>query len=178
MYDEALREVSPAARRSDNARRGSGVYSSSTRDGIHWRFVERRSDGTQTSGRGFTSQRAAADARHRLVEQVGAGHRRFGVHHHAAVGRGLVDRGLDLIGDPMTLARRSRRRDAQGHVGVDAPRDVTDPRASQLRGRLGRGCRVPLDLPIIDTPPSSAEPLLPGLAFSGLLLATNARSTR
>lgn len=69
-YDEAVREVSPTARRSDTARSGSGVYSYSTRDGVRWRFVVRRSDGSQTSKRGFVSQRAAADARRRLVEQV------------------------------------------------------------------------------------------------------------
>lgn len=69
-YDDALREVSPAARRSDTRRGGSGVYSYATREGTRWRFVVRRSDGSQTSKRGFTSQRAAADARRRLVEQV------------------------------------------------------------------------------------------------------------
>lgn len=83
-YDEALREVSPAARRSDTARGGSGVYSYATRDGIRWRFVVRRSDGSQTSKRGFTSQRAAADARRRLVEQV---ERREVVHTTETFGR-------------------------------------------------------------------------------------------
>ncbi|HTU95116.1 MAG TPA: hypothetical protein VMF14_04695, partial [Solirubrobacteraceae bacterium] len=65
-----MRDLSPAARRSDTARGGSGVYAYSTREGLRWRFVVRRSDGSQTSKRGFTSQRAAADARRRLVEQV------------------------------------------------------------------------------------------------------------
>jgi len=74
-YDEALSEVSPAARRSDTARfgRSGGVYSYPTRDGVRWRFVARRSDGTQTSKRGFTSERAARDARRRLVEQIEGG---------------------------------------------------------------------------------------------------------
>lgn len=68
-------EVSPAARRADTARhsRSGGVYSYRTADGIRWRFVYRRSDGTQTSKRGFTSERAARDARRRLVEQVERG---------------------------------------------------------------------------------------------------------
>jgi hypothetical protein len=44
-YDEALREASPAARRSETARSGSGVYSYATREGIRWRFVVRRSEG-------------------------------------------------------------------------------------------------------------------------------------
>ena len=51
-YDEAVRDVSPAARRPDTARGGSGVYSYITREGIRWRFVVRRSDGSQTSKRG------------------------------------------------------------------------------------------------------------------------------
>ena len=74
-YDGALSEVSPAERRSDTARfgRGGGVYSYATKDGVRWRFVARRSDGTQTSKRGFTSERAARDARRRLVEQVERG---------------------------------------------------------------------------------------------------------
>ena len=83
-YDEALREVSPAARRSDTGRGGSGVYSYSTLEGIRWRFVVRRSDGSQTSKRGFTSQRAAAEARRRLVEQV---ERREVVHTTETFGR-------------------------------------------------------------------------------------------
>ncbi len=83
-YDEAVREVSPAARRADLAHGGSGVYSYSTREGIRWRFVVRRSDGSQTSKRGFTSQRAAAEARRRLVEQV---ERREVVHTTETFGR-------------------------------------------------------------------------------------------
>jgi hypothetical protein len=54
-FDEALAEVSPAARRSKTARHGrsGGVYSYRTAEGLRWRFVFRRSDGTQTSKRGF-----------------------------------------------------------------------------------------------------------------------------
>ena len=40
---------------------------------LRWRFVFRRSDGTQTSKRGFTGERAARDGRRRLVEQVERG---------------------------------------------------------------------------------------------------------
>jgi hypothetical protein len=74
-FDEALAEVSPAARRSDSVRHGrsGGVYSYRTKDGIRWRFVFRRSNGTQTSKRGFTSERAARQARRRLIEQVERG---------------------------------------------------------------------------------------------------------
>ena len=74
-FDEAVAEVSPAARRADTARhgRGGGVYSYRTAEGVRWRFVYRRSDGTQTSKRGFVSDRGARDARRRLIEQVERG---------------------------------------------------------------------------------------------------------
>lgn len=74
-FDDALAEVSPAARRPDTARHGrsGGVYSYRTADGVRWRFVYRRSDGTQTTKRGFASERAARDARRRLIEQVERG---------------------------------------------------------------------------------------------------------
>jgi hypothetical protein len=49
------------------------VYSYRTADGIRWRFVYPRSDGTPTSKRGFHSPRAARDARRRLIEQVERG---------------------------------------------------------------------------------------------------------
>lgn len=53
-FDQALAEVSPASRRADTARHGrsGGVYSYRTADGVRWRFVYRRSDGTQTTKRG------------------------------------------------------------------------------------------------------------------------------
>jgi integrase len=74
-FDDALAEVSPAARRSDTARygRSGGVYAYRTAEGTRWRFVFRRSDGTQTSKRGFVSERAARDAKRRLTEQVERG---------------------------------------------------------------------------------------------------------
>ena len=64
-FDEAIAEVSPAARRADTAKHGrsGGVYSYETSDGVRRRFVYRRSDGTQTTKRGFASERAARDAR-------------------------------------------------------------------------------------------------------------------
>jgi integrase len=75
-FDEAIAELSPTARRAETARHGrsGGVYSYPTAAGaVRWRFVYRRSDGTQTTKRGFTSERAARDARRRLVEQVERG---------------------------------------------------------------------------------------------------------
>jgi len=74
-FDAALHEVKATARRSDTGTVGArdGVYCYSTRTGTRWRFVYRRSDGTQTSKRGFRSEKAARDARRRLVEQVERG---------------------------------------------------------------------------------------------------------
>jgi integrase len=74
-FDEAIAEVSPAARRTDTARHGrsGGVYSHRTAEAVRWRFVYRRSDGTQTTKRGFASERAARDSRRRLIEQIERG---------------------------------------------------------------------------------------------------------
>lgn len=74
-FDDAMSEVAPSARRADTARHGrsGGIYSYRTSTGVRWRVVYRRSDGTLTSKRGFTSEKAARDARRRLVEQVERG---------------------------------------------------------------------------------------------------------
>ena len=50
-----------------------GVYRYETKAGLRWRFVYRRSDGSLTSRRGFTSRRAALDARRAMVESVRRG---------------------------------------------------------------------------------------------------------
>jgi integrase len=78
----------------DTARHGrsGGVYAYTTADGIRWRFVYRRSDGTQTSKRGLSSERAARDAHRRQVEQVERGEVRhtretFGDYWHRWLGR-------------------------------------------------------------------------------------------
>jgi integrase len=55
------------------ASRGDGIYAYGTRAGVRFRFVFRQSDGTMSSRRGFTSRRAAADARRRLVESIERG---------------------------------------------------------------------------------------------------------
>ena len=47
-----------------------GVYAYRTASGARWRYVVRRSDGTQTTKRGFLSEKAARDARRRVVEQI------------------------------------------------------------------------------------------------------------
>jgi len=74
-FNEALGAVSPAERRADTAVHGSqgGVYPYRTAQGTRWRYVVRRSDGKQTSKRGFTSARAAREACRRLVEQIDRG---------------------------------------------------------------------------------------------------------
>jgi integrase len=74
-FDDALAEVSPVMRRTDTIKHGrsDGIYPYETTGGARWRFVYRRSDGTQTTKRGFSSQRAARDARRHLVEQVERG---------------------------------------------------------------------------------------------------------
>jgi integrase len=49
------------------------VYAYRTASGPRWRYVVRRSDGTQTTKRGFLSEKAARDARRRVVEQIERG---------------------------------------------------------------------------------------------------------
>jgi integrase len=49
--------------------RTAGVYPYETAGGTRWRYVIRRSDGSMTSRRGFSSAKAARDARRRLVER-------------------------------------------------------------------------------------------------------------
>lgn len=82
VFDAAVSEVAPLERRADTATYGSrgGVYPYATAQGTRWRYVVRRSDGKQTSKRGFTSQRAARDACRRVVEQVERGEVRHTEH--------------------------------------------------------------------------------------------------
>ena len=72
-FDAGLREVSPRERRTDGAQRAGGVYPYSTRQGTRWYFKARGSDGVQMTRRGFTSEKAARDAKRRLTEQVERG---------------------------------------------------------------------------------------------------------
>jgi integrase len=53
--------------------RGGGVYSYQTGQGVRWYFKARGRDGSQVTRRGFLSQKAAADAKRHLVEQVARG---------------------------------------------------------------------------------------------------------
>lgn len=69
-FDGAIHDQK-IAERSSEKRHGSsgGVYPYKTASGTRWRYVIRRSDGTLTSKRGFTSEKAARDARRRLIEK-------------------------------------------------------------------------------------------------------------
>ncbi len=74
-FDGALHEHELPERRSrdEGGRRGDGVYAYRTASGPRWRYIVRRSDGTQTTKRGFLSEKAARDARRRVVEQIERG---------------------------------------------------------------------------------------------------------
>jgi integrase len=74
-FDDAINDVDNTDRRaaSNTPGAGGGVYPYETAKGTRWRYVARRSDGTPTSKRGFSSPRAAREARRRLVEQVERG---------------------------------------------------------------------------------------------------------
>ena len=75
-FDAALlRPLRPApiAASVPSAAAGDGIYAYETRGGIRFRFVFRQSDGTLSTRRGFTSRRAAATARRRLVESIERG---------------------------------------------------------------------------------------------------------
>ena len=146
-FDEALAEVSPAARRADTARHGrsGGVYSYRTAEAVRWRFVYRRSDGTQTTKRGFASERAARDARRRLIEQVERGE----VRHTKETFGGYWGRWLDRRRpylEPGTWSAMSARAKA---AAADARRALArralgrrHPRVRRRAGRGGRGRRA------------------------------------
>jgi hypothetical protein len=52
---------------------GDAIYAYATKTGTRYRFVFRQSDGSLSSRRGFTSRRAAATARRKLVESIDRG---------------------------------------------------------------------------------------------------------
>ncbi|MHB1538409.1 MAG: tyrosine-type recombinase/integrase [Solirubrobacteraceae bacterium] len=84
-FDAGVREVSQTDRRRDRGTRSGGVYPYATKAGVRWYFKARGSDGVQVTKRGFASERAARDAKRRLVEQVERGEvrhtkRSFGEH--------------------------------------------------------------------------------------------------
>ena len=75
-FDASLRRplrLTPTAAPVPSAAAGDGIYAYETRAGTRFRFVFRQSDGTLSTRRGFTSRRAAATARRRLVESIERG---------------------------------------------------------------------------------------------------------
>jgi integrase len=73
-FDAAVRDTAPAERDARTAYGSKGnVYSYGTAHGARWRYVFRRTDGKQTSKRGFASEKAARDALRRLLEQIERG---------------------------------------------------------------------------------------------------------
>src|ERR687898_1231133 len=67
--------VSPTRGRdvASDVKRGDGVYVYETKDGPRYRFFFRQADGTMSTRRGFTSRRAAATERRRLIESIERG---------------------------------------------------------------------------------------------------------
>jgi integrase len=68
-FDAAIHDQDVGDRGEGRHGSAGGVYAYETRAGTRWRYVARRSDGSQTSKRGFSSEKAAVDARRRVVEQ-------------------------------------------------------------------------------------------------------------
>jgi integrase len=80
-FDESIHDHERLARRREPRHgRSGGVYPYETASGTKWRYVAWRSDGSQTSKRGFPSEKAARDARRRLVEKQERGELRHSKH--------------------------------------------------------------------------------------------------
>jgi integrase len=69
-FDGAIRDQATGDRDKGRHGQAGGVYPYKMAAGTRWRYVVRRSDGSMTSKRGFSSETAARDARRRAVEQV------------------------------------------------------------------------------------------------------------
>jgi integrase len=69
-FDEAIHDQKVKERKRLDYGQGGGVYPYPTADGTRWRCKVKRSDGTWTNKRGFTSQTAAANYRRRQTERV------------------------------------------------------------------------------------------------------------
>ena len=75
-----------------------------TRSGTRWRYVVRRSDGSMTSKRGFTSESGARDARRRMIEQVA---RREIVHTDMTFGEFWACAGVQREDDGVGVGQRA-----------------------------------------------------------------------
>jgi hypothetical protein len=69
-FDGAIRDQATGERDKGRHGQAGGVYPCTVAAGTRRRYVVRRSDGSLTSKRGFSSETAARDARRRAVEQV------------------------------------------------------------------------------------------------------------
>jgi integrase len=69
QFDEAIHDHELEERKQSRYGRSGGIYPYETASGTRWRCAVRRSDGSFTSKRGFTSEKAARDARRRLTEK-------------------------------------------------------------------------------------------------------------
>ena len=69
QFDEAIHDHELGERKQSRYGRSGGIYPYETASGTRWRCAVRRSDGSFTSKRGFTSEKAARDARRRLTEK-------------------------------------------------------------------------------------------------------------
>lgn len=69
-FDAAIHDQKVRARKRTSYGSNNGVYPYQTASGTRWRCVVKRSDGTTTNKRGFTSPTAAANYRRRQTEKV------------------------------------------------------------------------------------------------------------
>ena len=72
-FDESIHDHDVAERRRGKHGQSGGVYAYETASGTKWRYVTRRSDGSITSKRGFSSETAARTARRRITEKTERG---------------------------------------------------------------------------------------------------------
>jgi integrase len=68
-FDESIHDHDVGERKQTDYGSSGSVYAYETAAGTRWRCSVRRSDGSFTSKRGFTSRKAALDARRRLTEK-------------------------------------------------------------------------------------------------------------
>ncbi|MBA3808389.1 MAG: tyrosine-type recombinase/integrase [Solirubrobacterales bacterium] len=69
-FDESIHDNDVGERvKSSRHGQSGGVYPYETTSGTRWRYVTRRSDGSQTTKRGFTSETAARTALRRITEK-------------------------------------------------------------------------------------------------------------
>jgi integrase len=69
QFDESIHDHDVGERKHTEYGSGGSVYAYETAAGTRWRCSVRRSNGSFTSKRGFTSKKAALDARRRLTEK-------------------------------------------------------------------------------------------------------------